>query len=227
MPFRLLDFDQWAKPSFEHYTLNVVCACSLTVNLDIGGLAGYRLYPAMLWLLTDTVNELPEFRTALTAEGVGVYERHAPFLYGFQSGNPSFFGIWTAFSPDYPASCMPMRRMCDQCAQCTQFRPKADKTAEHLRRFHAPWTACSLPPIFRFLETRKHLLPIFTMGKVFPSDGEKIPLARFRSTTRYATGTMSKRFARPYAGKIDRFASGGQHRSRNMGQPCHQALFIL
>lgn len=71
--FRLIDVEQWErKEHYRHYLQNVPCTYSLTVELDISALAGMKLYPAMLWLLTSTVNELEEFRTALALEGVGV-----------------------------------------------------------------------------------------------------------------------------------------------------------
>ena len=37
--------------------------------MDITPLKGQRLYPAMLWLLTKTVNRMPEFRVGLRPEG--------------------------------------------------------------------------------------------------------------------------------------------------------------
>ena len=207
MPFRLLDFDQWErKPYFEHYTQNVVCAYSLTVNLDIGGLAGYRLYPAMLWLLTDTVNELPEFRTALTAEGVGVYDDMHPSYTVFNPETHRFSVIWTAFSPDYPAFLHAYEKDVRQYAQCTQFMPKADKPPNTFDVSMLPWTAFSSCHIQVFGDG-KHLLPIFTMGKVFPSDGrKKLPLAiqvHHAVCDGYHVGVFADRLQE----KIDRFAS--------------------
>ncbi len=61
-----------------HFINEVRCTYSATVNLDITNLKGQRLYPAMIWLLTQTVNLFPEFRTALTDEGLGVYDKMHP-----------------------------------------------------------------------------------------------------------------------------------------------------
>ena len=73
MAFQLIDIERWERREFyEHFVKEVVCTYSATVNLDISCLQGERLYPAMIWLITKTVNEMPEFRTSLTKEGLGV-----------------------------------------------------------------------------------------------------------------------------------------------------------
>ncbi|MEA5014321.1 MAG: CatA-like O-acetyltransferase [Candidatus Limiplasma sp.] len=101
MTFRLIDMDRWKrKEYYERYLNEVVCTYSLTANLDVTSLEGKRLYPAMLWLLTDTVNEMPEFRTSLTPEGVGVYDTMNPSYTIFNKESESFSVIWTAFDSD-------------------------------------------------------------------------------------------------------------------------------
>ena len=52
----------------------MVCTYSIAVNVDITNLKGQKLYPAMIWLLIKTVNDMPEFRTCLTSEGIGIYD---------------------------------------------------------------------------------------------------------------------------------------------------------
>ena len=75
MAFHLMNMTRWKRREYyQHYIDEVVCSYSLCVDLDITGLRGQRLYPAMLWLLADTVNEREEFRTDLTPQGVGVYD---------------------------------------------------------------------------------------------------------------------------------------------------------
>ena len=79
MAFDFIDLEYWERREhYEHFIKEIACGYSMTVHLDITNLAGYRLYPAMIWLLTDTVNRFPEFRTALTAEGLGIYDKMHP-----------------------------------------------------------------------------------------------------------------------------------------------------
>ena len=75
MAFNLIDLENWERREFyEHFISRVVCTYSAVVNLDITNLKGQKLYPAMIWLLTKTVNDMPEFRTSLTPEGLGIYD---------------------------------------------------------------------------------------------------------------------------------------------------------
>ena len=76
--FTLIDFENWErKEHYLHFYNDVRCSYSTCVNIDISNLNGQRLYPAMLWLLTQTVNEMPEFRTALTEKGLGYFQSGA------------------------------------------------------------------------------------------------------------------------------------------------------
>ena len=81
MAFRLIDLDNWErKEYYEHFIGQVVCTYSVVVNVDITCLKGQKLYPAMIWLLTQTVNEMPQFRTALTDKGLGIYNELTEYL---------------------------------------------------------------------------------------------------------------------------------------------------
>ena len=62
------------KELYEHFVNEVVCTCSAVVNIAITNLKGQKLYPAVIWLLNKTVNDMPEFRTSLTKEGLGIYD---------------------------------------------------------------------------------------------------------------------------------------------------------
>lgn len=67
MSFHLIDDQTWARKEFyEHFINEFVCTYSTTVNLDITNIKNMRLYPTMIWLLTKAVNQMPEFRTALS-----------------------------------------------------------------------------------------------------------------------------------------------------------------
>ena len=55
----------------------------------------------MIWLLTQTVNPMPEFRTALTDEGLGIYDKMHPAYTIFNRESKTFSGIWTEVTSDY------------------------------------------------------------------------------------------------------------------------------
>lgn len=75
----------------------------MTVNVDITALGAQKLYPAMIWLLTRTVNEIPEFRMALVDGVLGVYDDMHPAYTVFNKESKTFSGIWTEFDPNYSA----------------------------------------------------------------------------------------------------------------------------
>ena len=75
---------------YEHFIKEVVCTYSVVVNIDITNLKGQKLYPAMIWLLTKTVNDMPEFRTSLTPEGLGIYDDMHPMYTVFNRRTRTF-----------------------------------------------------------------------------------------------------------------------------------------
>ena len=102
MSLRLINLESWERKEFyEHFINEVVCTYSAVVNIDITNLKGQKLYPAMIWLLTKTVNDMPEFRTVLTPDGPGIYDDMHPMYTVFNKENKNFSGIWSYFSEDY------------------------------------------------------------------------------------------------------------------------------
>lgn len=72
------------------------CTYSMTVKLDITVLRRLRvrLYPAMLYALTTTVNRHPEFRTALDEHGqVGVFSQMLPCYTVFHRESKTFSNL--------------------------------------------------------------------------------------------------------------------------------------
>ena len=60
---------------------------------DITNLNGKRLYPTMIWLLTQTVNQMPEFRTTLTDDGPGYFDTMHPAYTIFNQEQKTFSGM--------------------------------------------------------------------------------------------------------------------------------------
>ena len=178
MSFQPIDIEQWKrKEYYEHYLREVVCTYSLTVHLDITALEGQRLYPAMLWLLTASVNEMEEFRTSLTAEGVGVYSDMHPSYTIFNRENKNFSVIWTEFHSDYHAFLKAYERDVNRYGASTRFMPKENKPDNTFDVSMLPWTAFTSCNLNVYGDGR-HLLPIFTMGKASVENGKKrLPLA--------------------------------------------------
>ena len=168
MAFTLIDLDNWERREhYLHFINEVRCSYSVCVNLDISNLNGQRLYPAMLWLLTRTVNEMPEFRTSFTEDGLGYYSEMHPAYTVFNRDTKTFSGIWTAYQPDYPSFLHGYE----------EDEPKPGRPANSFDVSMVPWfsfTAFNL----NIFGDGTYLLPIFTMGKTFEENGKTmLPLA--------------------------------------------------
>ncbi len=178
MAFQLIDLETWERREFyEHFIKEVVCTYSITVNLDITGLKGERLYPAMIWLLTGTVNEMPEFRTSLKPEGLGVYDHMHPMYTVFNEKNKNFSGIWSYYSEDYRQFLKDYEADVEKYSGSTRYTPKDGTPENSFNISMVPWlefTSCN----FNVYDDGKFLLPIFTLGKYFERDGKRfLPLA--------------------------------------------------
>ena len=178
MAFQLIDIENWKRREFyEHFIKEVVCTYSVTVNLDITSLKGQRLYPAMIWLLTKTVNEMPEFRTSLTKEGLGIYDSMHPMYTVFNKENKNFSGIWSYFSEDYDTFLKNYDADVVEYSRSTRYAPKTGTPENSFNISMVPWlefTACNI----NVFDDGKFLLPIFTLGKYLERDGKRfLPLA--------------------------------------------------
>lgn len=179
MAFILIDFDNWERREhYLHFINEVRCSYSVCVNLDISNLNGQRLYPAMLWLLTRTVHEMPEFRTSFTEDGlVGYYSEMHPAYTVFNRDTKTFSGIWTAYQPDYPSFLHGYEEDAGKYSFTTQYEPKPGRPANSFDVSMVPWFSFTAFNLNVFGDGT-YLLPIFTMGKTF-EENEKtmLPLA--------------------------------------------------
>lgn len=178
MGFHLIDMDSWPrKEYYQHYMNQVVCTYSMSVEIDVTPLMGMKLYPAMLWLLTDAVNQYEEFRTHLSAEGVGIFDQMCPSYTIFNKETKKFSVIWTEFHKDYDVFLRHYEEDCRLYGECTSMFPKAYKPDHAFDVSMLPWQSFSAFNLNIYGEG-KWLLPIFTMGKTYVKDGKTMmPLA--------------------------------------------------
>jgi len=178
MAFRKIDIENWERREFyEHFISQVVCTYSVSVNLDITKLKGQKLYPAMIWLLTKTVNDMPEFRISLTAEGLGIYDDMHPMYTVFNKENKNFSGIWSYFSEDYNTFLRNYEEDSAKYSTSTRYAPKDGTPVNSFNISMLPWVEFTGLNI-NVYDEGKFLLPIFTMGKYFEHNGKRmLPLA--------------------------------------------------
>lgn len=176
--FNRIDMERWERREFyEHFINEVRCTYSTTVPIDITHLKKQRLYPAMIWLLTQTVNEMPEFRTALTDRGLGIYDEVHPAYTVFNKNHKNFSGIWTEFSWDYHEFLKSYEADTAMFSSSEQYAPKPGRPMNTIDISMVPWFTFTAFDINVF-DAGKYLLPIFTMGKFYDTEGKRmLPLA--------------------------------------------------
>jgi len=206
MALRLIDMENWERREFyEHFIQNVVCSYSITVNPDITPLRGQRLYPAMIWLLTKTVNEMPEFRTVLTPEGPGIYDSMHPMYTVFNRENKNFSGIWSYFSEDYGEFLKSYEADEAEYSKSTRYAPKAGTPENSFNISMLPWLEFTAVNI-NVYDEGKFLLPIFTMGRYFDRDGKRLLPLAIQVHHAVCDGYHVGRFVETLQENINRFA---------------------
>ena len=178
MSYQIVDLEHWDRKEFyEHFINEVVCTFSATVSLDITNLKGCRLYPAMLWLLTKAVNQMVQFRTAHTDEGVVIYDDMHPAYTIFNREHQNFSGIWTAFDEDYETFLRAYESDTETYASSVHFALKPNRPANTFDVSMIPWFTFTSFNLNIFGDGR-YLLPIFTMGIWVEQNGRRmLPLA--------------------------------------------------
>lgn len=180
MDYREIDLRTWERREyFEHYTSAVPCTYSMTVKLDITELrrSGCRLYPAMLYLLSGTVNEFEQFRTALRPDGkLVVYSRMHPSYTIFHRETETFSCIWTEYSEDYSEFLRRYQQDAERYKGAQGFSPKPGMPENCFNVSMIPWAA------FESFQLNMpgfdYLLPIFTLGRYREESGRCLmPLA--------------------------------------------------
>lgn len=184
MEFTPIDLASWArKEHFEHYLHDVRCSYSATVHIDITELdhqlksKGLKAYPAQIYMLATVVNQFPEFRISMDAQGrLGYWETVWPLYTVLNQETESFSGIWTPYSSgfhDFYKACL-----MDTSTYATgNFAPQKDTPPNIFTISSIPWVDFTAFNINTFTKG-DYLLPIFTIGKYTKSNGRiSMPLA--------------------------------------------------
>ena len=141
---------------------------------DVTLLAGGTLYPALLWLLTQGVNEMEAFRTVATPEGLGIYDHMDPAYTVFHPQEKTFSVLWTPFHPDYQVFRAAYQRDVAAYGASLEWMPQGVRPENTFDVSMVPWMSFSAFHLAATTE-RPYLLPIFTLGKwVSPGGGAGI-----------------------------------------------------
>lgn len=185
MDYTTIDMARWPRrPYYEHYLRDVPCSYSLTVQLDITAArdsikrGGYKLYPAMLYLLTTCANRHEAFRYGRLPDGsLVLWNSMHPSYTIFHEDDHTFSSIWTQYDADFAVFSQRYAGDQQEYGNIHAFAAKPGEPANIISVSCMPWlhfTAMSL-----HLDVNKPcLMPIFTIGRFVCQEGRTLlPLA--------------------------------------------------
>jgi len=181
MKFNLIDREKWKrKEYFEHYYSQVPCTYSMTVKIDITKIikSGRKIYPAMLYYLTKTVNINDEFRVSFNKTGkLGIFDELIPCYTVFNKTTETFSNIWTEYKENYDDFYTEYKKDIEIFGSVNKMEAKSNVPDNVFFVSMIPWETFDGFNL-NIQKDYKYLLPIFTMGKYYNIDEKyMLPLA--------------------------------------------------
>ena len=109
MEFTPIDLKNWPRGQmFYYFSRMAPTGYSMTVQLDVTNLrkslkeAGYRFFPAYLWLVTRNLNLQPEFKIAYRDGVLGYYSTLTPLYAAFHQDDQTISLMWTEYCDRFP-----------------------------------------------------------------------------------------------------------------------------
>lgn len=106
--FTPIDLQTWNRGQmFCYFSQMAPTGYFLTVQMDVTGLhgavkeAGFRFFPAYLWLVTRNLNRQPEFKCALRDGQLGYYDTLTPLYATMHPEDHTISLMWTEFDEDF------------------------------------------------------------------------------------------------------------------------------
>lgn len=108
--FTPLDLRGYERGEMFYYFAHMApTGYSLTVNMDVTAMrctlhaAGYRFFPAYLWLVTGALSRQREFMIAEKDGQTGYYNILTPLYAAFHEDDKTFSLMWTEYDDDFSA----------------------------------------------------------------------------------------------------------------------------
>ena len=108
MNFTPIEFSTWPRGQmFYYFSKMAPTGYSMTVHMDVTQFrrtlkeAGFKFFPAYLWLVTKNLNRQPEFKIALEDGILGFYDTLTPLYATFHEDDHTISLMWTAYSDSF------------------------------------------------------------------------------------------------------------------------------
>lgn len=175
MDFKLIDRANWDREEyFNHYFSKVPCTYSMTTKLNITNIinSGKKFYPLIIHLISQVVNNHQEFRMFMNAKKqLGYFTQTNPSYTIFHKQTETFSNIWTEYSADYDTFLKAYRKDLAEFGEINKFFAKPCLKENVFNISVIPWESFDSFNL-NLKDSYEYLLPIFTMGKYFTSEGK-------------------------------------------------------
>lgn len=168
MNYKKINLDNWQrKEYFNHFLNTIPCTYSMTVKLDVTNIVNNKLqfYPAIIFFITQAVNQLEEFRTAYnTNKELVIYDKMIPNYTVFNKIDNTFYNLWTECNSNIFDFIKSYNVDIKKYENSKIMNPKSETPENTFPISMLPWVHFESFNL-NLLKGYDYLLPIFTAGR--------------------------------------------------------------
>lgn len=175
--FNIINKEMWVrKEHFMHFSKYARNSFNLTKEIDVTSVLeikkqrGFSFYGIMLYLLTQTVNEMPELRMACQNGEVGYWDNVHPSYTILNSLTKTFINIWTPFQEDLECFVKDIEKDILEYKEQTRLFPQKSQAENTVSISCLPWLEYDSFSIE--LENQEFYSPIITFSKYVVKDSQ-------------------------------------------------------
>lgn len=168
--FHKIDLKTWVrKEHFDHFSKHARNSFNVTKQIDITSLyhftkrQGLSFYPVMLYLITHTINGIPELKTTRHKGELGYWETVNPSYTILNDETKTFINLWTAYQEDIFLFNDAVRNDISKYRTQTRLFPQDNQIENSVPISCLPWLEYESFSIE--LENNDFYLPIITFSK--------------------------------------------------------------
>lgn len=181
MKFIKLDIENWERKShYNMYLKDIPCTYSMTTKIDITEIINkkIKIYPAMLYGITKSVNKFIEFRMSLNENyELGYFESVLPSYTIFNEKIKIFTTIWSEYNENFNIFYKRYKEDIEKYKENLEIVGKKNIPLNSINISMIPWESFEGFNL-NLQKGYNYLLPIFTIGKYYEENKRyKIPIA--------------------------------------------------
>lgn len=185
MSFNIIDLSSWKRRDhYRHFSGNIRCTYSVTVNIDIDGLAKelkrreLKIYIAQIYMISCVANMYTEFKMGISSKGdVGYWDVVCPSFTVFNRSSETFSNIYVPYISNFFAFYEKCNRVISSYVNSNALFPQGDMPNNIFTISSLPWLEFTGFNLNIDCE-EIYLPPIFTIGRFCMKNGGKhMPLS--------------------------------------------------